>query len=695
MLHPRSVAVYGASDSRDKFGGRIMYFLVHHGFAGEIVPINPRRSEVRGRRAYARAADAPNPIDVAILAVPSDALLDAVQECAAAGVRCCVIITTGFAEAHAEGKRAQQRILEIAEAAGMRIVGPNCMGFLNPAWKLALCSSVVLDVEQLLVGHIGMVSQSGALMVSTFDRAQADGIGFSACVSLGNQADVEICDVLEYLIADPDTHAVCVYVEGFRDAARFFRAAAACREAGKPLVVLKTGKTPAGVKAAQSHTASLAGSYQAFEALCRTHGVVLADDPMLMVRIADVLVRWPHGQGDGIGIVSGSGGGAGVMADRITGAGLQLATLSEGSRAALGTILLPPQADNPIDFGGRLSQEGEIDDTATSILATDPDVGVIMPYLSSMPTFAVRTRAIATAALRSGKPVFALVAVGHAGATPRRELRAVDCPYFDSAEDALAVLRAVIGYYRRTPRQSPPVRRGGLPASLPHGMEPADLFRSYGVPFPAEAMCADVEAAIQAAERIGYPVVLKGLVPGVVHKTDLGLVRLDIADATALRAAWREIAASVAASVAAGGHVGGLSGCLVQERVAAGLELIIGIRRDPSYGPLVVVGAGGILVEFLNDIASAPAPLAHDDAERLLRSLRLAPLFAGVRGRPALDIAAAAEVVVRLSWLAFDLGDNWVDAEISPLIVAPVGSGARAVDVRADFGRADFGPADA
>jgi acetyl-CoA synthetase (ADP-forming) len=226
-------------------------------------------------------------------------------------------------------------------------------------------------------------------------------------------------------------------------------------------------------------------------------------------------------------------------------------------------------------------------------------------------------------------------------------------------------------------------------------MEPADLFRSYGVPFPAEAMCADVEAAIQAAERIGYPVVLKGLVPGVVHKTDLGLVRLDIADATALRAAWREIAASVAASVAAGGHVGGLSGCLVQERVAAGLELIIGIRRDPSYGPLVVVGAGGILVEFLNDIASAPAPLAHDDAERLLRSLRLAPLFAGVRGRPALDIAAAAEVVVRLSWLAFDLGDNWVDAEISPLIVAPVGSGARAVDVRADFGRADFGPADA
>jgi acyl-CoA synthetase (NDP forming) len=691
MLHPRSVAVYGASDSRDKFGGRIMYFLDRHGFAGEIVPINPRRSEVRGRRAYARAADAPNPIDVAILAVPSDALLDAVQECAAAGVRCCVIITTGFAEAHAEGKRAQQRILEIAGSAGMRIVGPNCMGFLNPAWKLALCSSVVLDVEQLLVGHIGMVSQSGALMVSTFDRAQADGIGFSACVSLGNQADVEICDVLEYLIADPDTHAICVYVEGFRDAGRFFRAAAACRDAGKPLVVLKTGKTPAGVKAAQSHTASLAGSYQAFEALCRTHGVVLADDPMLMVRIADILVRWPHGQGDGIGIVSGSGGGAGVMADRVTGAGLRLATLSEGSRAALGTILLPPQADNPIDFGGRLSQEGEIDETATSILAADPDVGLIMPYLSSMPAFAARTRAVATAALRSGKPVLALVAVGHAGAAPRRELRAAGCPYFDSAEDALAVLRAVIGYYRRRPRQSPPVRQGNAPASLARDMEPADLFRSYGVPFPAEATCADVEAAIKAADRIGYPIVLKGLVPGVVHKTDLGLVRLDIADAVTLRAAWREIAASVSDR----GDLGTLSGCLVQERVAAGLELIIGIRRDPSYGPLVVVGAGGILVEFLNDIAIAPAPLTHDDAERLLQSLRLAPLFAGVRGRPALDIAAAADVVVRLSWLAFDLGDDWVDAEINPLIVAPVGGGARAVDVRVDFGQSDLVSTDA
>jgi hypothetical protein len=181
------------------------------------------------------------------------------------------------------------------------------------------------------------------------------------------------------------------------------------------------------------------------------------------------------------------------------------------------------------------------------------------------------------------------------------------------------------------------------------------------------------------------------LVPGVVHKTDLGLVRLDIADAVTLRAAWREIAASVTDR----GDLGALSGCLIQERVAAGLELIIGIRRDPSYGPLVVVGAGGILVEFLNDIAIAPAPLTHDDAERLLRSLRLAPLFAGVRGRPALDIAAAADVVVRLSWLAFDLGDDWIDAEINPLIVAPVGSGARAVDVRIDFGQSDLVSTDA
>ena len=360
-------------------------------------------------------------VEVAILAVPVSQLLPALEQCAAAGVGCCVIITTGFAEADEAGAELQQRVLDIAQPAGMRIVGPNCMGLINPGAQLALCSSIVLDTERLMTGRIGLVSQSGALMVSMFDRAAGEGIGFSAAISLGNQSDLEICDFLEYFVDDPATDALCVYIEGLRDPARFVRAAAACKRAGKPMIVVKTGKTDDGVRAARSHTASLAGSYDAFAAVCRANGVVLVDDPVTMIRVADLLLRYPHLTSDGIGIVSGSGGGNGIMVDRLAGAGLRLARTSPATRAALGEMLLPPQADNPVDLGGRLpSQSDDVAGPALRALAADADVGMTLLYVATMPGFEARIRALTQAALDSGKPV---VAVGAAGTRGRKASR--------------------------------------------------------------------------------------------------------------------------------------------------------------------------------------------------------------------------------------------------------------------------------
>ena len=669
MLHPASVAVYGASDSKAKFGGRIMHFPIPHGFGGDIVPINPRRAEICGRPAYASVADAPRRVDVAILAVPPDGTLAAVEDCAAAGVGCCVIITTGFAEAGADGAAVQAQVMRIARAAGMRIVGPNCMGFLNPAFRLALCSSVVLDTERMLVGRIGLASQSGALMVSLLDRALADGIGFSACLSLGNQADVDTCEALEYFVSDPATDVVCVYTEGLPDAARFFRAAAACRAAGKPLLIVKTGKTPAGVKAAQSHTASLAGSYEAFAALCRRHGATLVDDPVIMVRTADMLARWPGRHGGGVAVISGSGGGAGIMVDRITGAGLRLAELSSATRVGLAQVLLPAQADNPVDLGGRLSQGGEIYDRCTTTLASDADVGTTVIYLSSMPEFTARTRLMADAALAVGKPVLAIMLPGPAGNAPRAMLREAGCPLFESTEDAMAVLTALARHAAAPLAEAEAVRPAGLPAAMPAATDPGEVMRAYAVPFPAEMLCADLDAAERAASAIGFPVVLKGQVRGVVHKTELGLVHVGLRDAAALRQAWN------------GMQHAAFTGGLVQQMIQPGLELLVGLRDDPDYGPLIVVGAGGTLVELLADTQSAPAPLDTRAAERLIRSLRLAPLLDGFRGRPPVDVAAAASVVARLSWLAADMRGRWSDAEINPLILGA--HGVFAVDVRA------------
>jgi acetyl-CoA synthetase (ADP-forming) len=687
ILHPRAVAVFGASEDRGKFGGRITYFLGHHGFMGRIVPINLRGGQIRGQTAYPRLVDAPGPVDVAILALPPRHIPAALADCAAAGVGCCVIITTGFAEADEEGAALQEEILGIAHQVGMRIIGPNCMGLINPAARLALCSSVVLDTAKLVPGRIGLVSQSGGLMVSLFDRAYGEGIGFSGCVSLGNQCDLEICDFIEYFIADPGTDVICVHVEGLRDAGRFVRAAAACRAAGKRLVIVKTGKSPDGVRAAQSHTASLAGSYEAFAAICRANGVILADDPVAMVRIADILARCPRPKGDGIALLSGSGGSTGIAVDRLAGTGLRLARLTPQSRAGLSELLLPPQADNPVDFGGRRSyQPDDIAAPVVRILADDPDVHLFILYLSSSPFFEERTRSLAERALATGKPALAVVLPGPAGERPRDVLREIGCPYYDSMEDLLVVLRGIIDDQHMTLEMAAAAaeRPANQPAAIVTAAappSPANLVAGCGISLPAARTAASVDQAVAAACDISYPIVLKGDVSGVVHKTDLGLVETGLRDAATVRQSWARIES------AAHGHglAAAFKGAIVQEQVGPGLELIVAIRRDPQFGPFVVVGAGGILVELMRDVASAPAPVSPDTARRLLLGLRLAPAFGGVRGGPPLDIEAAVDAVMRLSWLAVDLGAQLVDLEINPLIVGRVGAGARAVDVRATW----------
>ena len=683
ILHPRAVAVFGASEDRDKFGGRIIDFLIRHGFAGRIVPINPRRAEIRGHTAYAHLTDAPRGVDVAILAVPAHHLLPAISECAASGVGACVIITTGFAEADEAGADLQQQILDIAVPVGMRIVGPNCMGLINPGWRMALCSSVVLDTDHLLTGRIGLVSQSGALMASLYDRAAGEAIGFSACVSLGNQSDLEICDFIEYFIDDPATDAICVYVEGLRDPMRFVRAAQAARRAGKPMVVLKTGKTEDGVRAARSHTASLAGSYDAFAAVCRRHGVVLVEDPVTMIRVADLLVRGPRLTAEGIGILSGSGGGAGIMVDRVIGAGLRLARLSADTRAALGQLLLPPQADNPIDLGGRLpSQPDDVAAPALRALTGDPDVGVLVLYLTSMPFFEARTRVLACEALAGGKPVLTVVLPGPAGERPRAVLREVGCPYFDSVEDLLAALRGVFDHHRMAAEADDSAeRRADLPSRLPALDDLPCLVAAYGIPVPGAAVCATRDDAVATASALGFPVVLKGLVIDVTHKTDLGLVKTGLRDSDAVAAAWQDVTASVATH----GRADAFTGVVLQQQVAPGLELIASIRRDSQFGPFVLVGIGGTMVELLRDVVSAPAPLSRGDAHRLVRRLRSAVLLDGWRGSAARDVDAIADALVRLSWLAVDLGTRLIDLEINPLIAGASGDGVSAVDLRATW----------
>ena len=684
ILHPRSVAVFGASDSKDKFGGRIMSFLVQHGFPGEIYPINVRRDEVLGRRAYPAIGAVPSPPDVAILAVPGASLVQSVEEAAAAGVGCCVIISTGFAEAGPEGAARQAALVEIARRTGTRLIGPNCMGLIVPHHRLALCSSVVLDTDGLLDGSLGLVSQSGALMVSIFDRAAADGIGFRHCVSLGNQVDLEICDFVEYMVDEPGTEAICVYVEGLLDGARFRRALAAARRAGKPVLVVKTGRTDAGVKSARSHTASLAGAWDVFEAVCREEGAVLAHEPEDMVRAARFLARHRRPRRGGVAILSSSGGGCGIASDRVSELGLPLARLAQPTRDKLGEILLPPQADNPVDLGGRRQpEEIEIAGDAARILFGDEAVSYGLAILTSMPFFARRTRLIGEAAQALDKPVMIALTPGRAADGPRRALAEIGQFHFDGIEDALRALALLVEHDRL--RARPPVEPA-RPTDLPVAgalarLDPGPLAEAtvrqalagYGITFAAERLVTTPAEAGDAAAALGFPVALKAVSSAIVHKTDAGAVRLSLRDRDEVVAAAHDMA------VALGSH---LEGFAVQAMVRGEAEVIVGARRDPQFGAVVLVGLGGIAVEVLKDVGLAPAPVSAERARSMLEGLRAAPLLRGARGRPALDVPAIVDAVVRLSWLAADLGPRLVELEINPLIVRESGHGAIAVDAR-------------
>lgn len=693
ILHPRSVAVFGASEDVGKFGGRIIHFLTRHGFKGSVYPINPNRAEIIGHKAYPRIADVPDAPDVAILAVPPERLVQTVSDAAERGVGCCVIISTGFAEAGSGGAEQQAKLVEIAARTGMRIVGPNCMGFIVPHHHMALCSSVVLNTDTLGDGAIGLVSQSGGLMVSAFDRAKTDGIGMRYGVSLGNQSDLEICDFLEYMIEDPGTKAICLYIEGLLDGARFHEAAAACRRAEKPLLLIKTGRTDAGIVAARSHTASLAGSWEAFSAVCRSEGVVIARDPDDMIRAAHALAQHPgRRRGGRVGLLSSSGGGAATGSDRVVEVGLELPPLTEETRRELGRMLLPPQAGNPVDLGGRnVPAEVEIAFDATRILFADPMVDYGLAFLMSMPFYLKRTTAIAEAARDCGKPVTIVCTPGAAANAAREAIRAMGLTYFDSVEQALRVLSLIAEYDRlrgeaadalERPANLPaPETLAALAAGLQTESEVKRLIAAYGVAVAREAFAGSPKAAADAAAKIEFPVVLKAVSRDIVHKSDAGAVRVGLADSAAVLEAAQEMQERIRATLP-DARVEGFS---VQEMVQGEAEVIAGIRHDEQFGPIVIVGLGGIAVEILHDVAVATAPVTAAQVRRMIAGLRTAPLFNGARGRPPLDIEAIAHAVERLSWLAADLGPRLVDLEVNPLIVRAQGGGAVAVDGRATF----------
>lgn len=685
LLSPASVAVIGASEDQGKFGGRVLQMLLKHRFAGAIYPINPNRTTLLGLAAYRSVAEMPVVPDVAIMAVPQPHVKARIAECAARGVKGAIIITSRFSDAGPEGAALEREIVEIARAAHMRLVGPNCLGVISPANRLVLCSSPALDVEALPAGPVGFITQSGALMGTVFDRAIGMGVGLSHCVSVGNQADLELCDFIEFLVDDPATKVITSYVEGFKSPRRFVELAARARAAGKPWLVVKAGKTAAGSQAAFSHTASLAGDYAALEAVCRRENVILMDDVFAMLLLAGTMARHPGHRIRDVVLLGTSGGSGALTADRLSEAKLPLTRFGAQAREGLATVYVPGQADNPVDFfGAKVSDAPDFAYRGARYALDDPHADVGLVVITTAPNLAGMAQEVLRAADEARKPVMHVFQPARLADPARAVLAKQGVAFTDSIGEAVDALKAWHGWSAyEEPRAAKEPDGFGFAAPARSGelgeAQAKALLREAGIDVNQGVIVESEGEAREKAASLGFPLVLKVVSPQVVHKTEVGGVALDLRTADDVARAL----STMRERVGTGCPGARIDGFLLQRMVPPGVELLLGARRDPQFGPMVIVGSGGVLVELLKDVVTLPAPVSRAEARAALRRLRVAPLLTGYRGAGPVDVDAAADAIVRFGAIACRMGERDFEIEVNPLALGP--RGCVALDARARF----------
>ena len=668
LFAPRAVAVLGVSRNPAKLGYRLLENLKARGFAGAVHPVNPSGEEILGYGTVRRVDDLPLDVDLALVSLPASAVPDAVKALAARRVRAAVILSSGFGEVDADGRGAQADLLATARAAGLRLIGPNCMGVYSAPAKLN--GTYFWDLPTA-PGGIGIVSQSGAYGGLIFRHLGSRGLGIARFLSIGNQADVELAEVLEYFADDSECSLVACFVESVRDGRRFVRAAERLT-ASKPVVVLKGGRSDAGRRAAGSHTGSLAGSYDVFRAACLRARIVLADETEEFFDAIETLVtvgaRRPLAPR--IAILTVSGGPSVVAADTAERTGLEVPPLGDATRAALRAALPSFAAvGNPVDLTPQV-EPLRIDGAVRAVMAEPVIAGAIALSVGlDIPAFAA---AVVEAARATGKPAVAFTADA-----PRitEIFRDGGVPVLPSPERAVrawhALWQARPRAARRAPRAVPlpedlsaTLRRTRGPLTYGEGRR---LLEAYGVRFCRERAAESVDDAVAVATALGYPVVIKADAPGLTHKTDVGGVVLDVRDAHELRAACEALHART-----------GARRMLVQERVGPGVELLLGARRDEYFGPVVVLGTGGVLTEVWQDVSVRLAPLNDEDVEAMLDEGARPRLLAGPRGLAPVERVALVALVRAVSDVIAS-EDRVRDIDLNPVI----GAGAALVAVDA------------
>ena len=679
LWSPRSVAVLGVSRNPAKLGHRLLKNVLDYGFAGSVLPVNPSGEPILGLPTVAKVADLPPDIDLALVSLPGPEVLAAVKGLAVRRVKVAVILSSGFGEVDTEGRQLQTELRAAAAESGMRLVGPNCMGvYSNPG---RLNGTYFWDLPRT-AGGISVISQSGAYGGLIIRHLGSLGLGLSKFLSIGNQVDLEIADLLDDLAEDQETTLIAAFIESVRDGMRFVQAARKGTKR-KPLVVLKGGRTEAGRRAASSHTGALAGTFEVYQAAFKKAGIVPCVETEEFFDAIQCLAA--HGRkspkGRGVAIVTVSGGPSVIAADTAEGVGLTVPALPPSVRQRLGKLLPSFAAlGNPVDLTPQVDP-ARIAEAARAVLSQEEIAGAVAINVGlDLPEFA---DGLIEASRSAGKPLVAC-AVDVPGVAEK--FKAAGVPIYPTPERAVRAYRALALAGQERESAAPPKPPLRLPAALHQLLEtgrgplPYDAARrvltAYGVPFCREGRCASVAEALRAAKRLGYPVVLKAERPGLLHKTEAQAVKVDVHTPGELQAACREMAKRL-----------GTGPFLIQQQVKRGVELLIGGKRDPTFGPVVVCGTGGILTEALGDVSLCLTPLGPEDARGMLKEGLKGRLLQGVRGMPPCDPEPLVKILLAVSRLLTD-HPRIVELDLNPVIAA--GKKALAVDALLILGASEI-----
>ena len=684
----KGVAILGASTNPKKLSYGILENLVSYGYKGEVYPVNPNATEILGRKAYASIADVPDPVELAVVVLPVTVIMETMREIGERGIKAVVIITGGFRELGEEGAKVELAVKELARSYGMRVVGPNCVGTIDV--RTGLDSTFIKGLPQ--AGPIAFISQSGAICGGVIDLIINSRIGFSHFASLGNEMDVTETDMLEYFAEDENVNVIAMYVEGIQDGPRFMEVARRVSQK-KPIVFLKAGKNDAGAKAVSSHTGSLAGSYAAYQAALSQAGVVEVETISQLFNVAWALGTQPLPAGKRVAITTNAGGAAALAADSLAFNGFELAKISPEIQQKLRTKLNPSaQVSNPVDMLGSVSPEDYI--WSLGNLDADESVDVLLPIL--VPQSLVDTLGVAKAWVEIGKQTNKTLLTCLMGERSTLEseqwLNMAGVPVFAYPDEAGRVLKGMQQYKQVLPTPpSQPIEAKNIDhnkmaaaLALANGAravgeyETRIMLEAYGIRNVPGDLAMDVDEALMIADKSGYPVVMKIVSEDILHKSDSGGIALNILNPEQLRVEYDAMLARIA-QIEPSARIRGV---MVEQMAPKGLEVIVGMRRDPTFGPLMMFGLGGTMVELLKDISFKVAPLTSEDIDEMIENTLAGKLLKGYRGSAKADIKSVKETIARLSQLSLD-NPAISEIEINPLIVYPEGQGAISLDSRA------------